>query len=125
MLFHFLNLYVEKIILPKAVARTMIFDIASTMTNLSLNSQNRHFSFSEIGLLVRFLVFHSIEVSFVKPEACAIIFSTASPVFKFMKKRNKKMKNVVYVGAHANPFFVLLTKTIYETRHLGFRRTFL
>ena len=62
--------------------------------------------------------------SFVKPEACAIIFSTASPVFKFMKKRNIKIKNV-YVAAHATPFFVLLTKTFYETRDLGFRRTFL
>ena len=42
-----------------------------------------------------------------------------------MKKRNKKIKNVVYVAAHATPFFVLLTKTFYETRDLGFRRTFL
>ena len=41
-------------------------------------------------------------------ETCAIIFCTASPVFKFIKKRNKKIKNVVYVAAHATPFFVLL-----------------
>ena len=69
--------------LAKAVACTMIFNTASTMTNLSLNSQNRLFSCSEIRLLIGFLVFHPI--SFVKPEACAIEFSTASPVFKFIK----------------------------------------
>ena len=34
--------------------------------------------------------FHPIKINFVKPEACAIIFSSASPVFKFMKQRNKK-----------------------------------
>ena len=37
-----------------------------------------------------------------------IIFSTFSPVFKLMKQRNKKIKNVVYV-AHAPPYFFLLT----------------
>ena len=85
MLFDFLNLYVEKNTLAKAVACTMIFNAASTMTNLSLNSQNRLFSCSGIGLLVGFLVFHPIKISFVEPEACAIIFSTASPVFKFIQ----------------------------------------
>ena len=40
-------------------------------------------------LLIGFLVFHAIKISFVKPEACAIIFSTDSPVFKFIKQRNK------------------------------------
>ena len=85
MLFDFLNLYVEKNTLAKAVACTMIFNAASTMTNLSLNSQNRLFSCSGIGLLVGFLVFHPINISFVEPEACAIIFSTASPVFKFIQ----------------------------------------
>ena len=85
MLFDFLNLYVEKKTLAKAVACMMIFNIASTMTNLSLNSQNRLFSCSGIGLLIGFLVFYPIKISFVKPEACAIIFSTASPVFKFIK----------------------------------------
>ena len=91
LLFHFLNLYVEQIILPKAVACTMIFNPASTMTNLSLNSQNLS-SCSQIGLFVRFLVFHSIKISFVKPEVREIIFSTASPVFKFIKKWNWKLK---------------------------------
>ena len=38
------------------------------------------------------VVFHVIKMSFVIPEACAIIFSTASLVDKFMKQRNKKMK---------------------------------
>ena len=85
LLFHFLNLYVEKKTLAKAVTCTMIFYTASTMKNLSLNSQNRLFSCSGIGLFIGFLVFHLIKISFVKPEACAIIFSTASPVFKFMK----------------------------------------
>ena len=47
--FHFLNLYVEKKTPAKAVACTMIFNTASTMTNLSLNSQNRIFSCSGIG----------------------------------------------------------------------------
>ena len=88
------------------------------MKNLSLKSQNWLFSCSGIGLLVRFLVFHPIKISFLKPEVCAIIFSTPSPVFKFTKKRNKKIKHV-YVAPHATPFFVLLTK------FLGFRRTVL
>ena len=43
-------------------------------------------------------------------ETCAIIFNTASPVNKFMKQQNKKIKNVVYVAAHAPPFSYLLTK---------------
>ena len=68
---------------------TMIFNTAPTMTNLSLNSQNRLFSYSGIGLLIGFLVFHLIKISFVIPEACAIIFNTASLVNKFMKQRNK------------------------------------
>ena len=75
------------------------------MTNLSLNSQNRLFSCSGIGLLIGFLVFHLIKISFVKPEACTIIFSTTSSVNKFMKQRNKKIKNV-YVAAHAPHFFL-------------------
>ena len=37
---------------------TIIFNTASTMTNLSLNSQNQLFSCSGIGLLIGFLVFH-------------------------------------------------------------------
>ena len=116
MLFDFLNLYVEKKTLAKAVACTMIFNTASAMTNLSLNSQNRLFSCS--GLLIGFLVFYLIKISFVKPEACATIFSTASSVNKFMKQRNKKIKNVVYVVAHAPTFFFLITKTFYETQDL-------
>ena len=40
----------------------------------------------------------------MKLEACAIIFSTASPVSKFMKQRNKKILNVVYVTAQ-HPLF--------------------
>ena len=105
MLFDFLNLYVEKKILVKAVACMMIFNTASTMTNLSLNSQNRLFSCSGIGLLIGFLVFHVIKMSFVKPEVCKIIFSTASSVSKLMKQRNKIIKHV-YVVAHAPPFFL-------------------
>ena len=96
LLFDFLNLYVKKKTLAKAVACTIIFNIASTMTN----SQNQLFSCSGIGLLV----FYLIKINFVKPEACTIIFSTASFVNKFMKHRNKKIKNV-YVAAHAPPFF--------------------
>ena len=82
MLFDFLNLYVEKKTLVKAVACTIIFNTASTMTNLYLNNQNRLFSCSGIELLIGFLVFHLIKISFVKPEACTIIFSTASSVTK-------------------------------------------
>ena len=118
MFFHFLNLYVEKKRLAKAVACTMIFNTASTMTNLPLNRQNRLFSCSGIGLLIGFLVFHLIKIIFVIPEACAIIFNTASLVNKFMKQRNKKIKNIVYVAAHAPTFFFLLTKTFYATRGL-------
>ena len=40
LLFHFLNLYLEKKTLARAVACTIIYNTASTMTNLSLNSQN-------------------------------------------------------------------------------------
>ena len=104
--------------LAKAVACTMIFNTASTMTNLSLNSQNQLFSCSGNGLLIGFLVFHLIKISFVIPEACALIFSTASLVNKFMKQRNKKIKNIVYVAAHAPTFIFLLTKMFYETRDL-------
>ena len=111
MLFDFLNLYVEKNTLAKAVACRMIFNTASTMTNLSLNSQNRLFSCSEIGLLIEFLVFHLIKISFVKPEACTIIFSTASSVNKFMKQRNKKITNI-YVAAHAPPFLFFTYKDV-------------
>ena len=85
MFFDFLTFYVEKKTLAKALACTMIFNTTSTMVNLSLNSQNRLLSCSGIGLLIGFLVFHPIKISFVEPEACAIIFSTASPVFEFIK----------------------------------------
>ena len=71
------------------------------MTNLSLNSQNRLFSCSGIGLLIGFLVFHLIKLSFVIPDACAIIFNTASLVNRFIEQRNKKIKNIVYVAARA------------------------
>ena len=54
----------------------------------------------------RVFVFHLMKISFVKPEACVIIFNTASPVNKFMNQRNKKIKNVLYVAAHAPPFFI-------------------
>ena len=94
----------------EAVACTMIFNTALAMTNISLNSRNRLFSCSGIGLLIGFLVFHLIKISFVEPEACAIIFSTASSVNKFMKQRNKKIKNVVYVVAHAPPFSFYLQR---------------
>ena len=106
-LFYFLNLYVEKMALVKAVT----FNTTSTIKKLSLNSQNRLFPCSEIGPLIGFLVFHPIKINFVKPEAYAIIFSTASPVFEFMKKRNKKIKKGVNVAAQAPPFFVSLTET--------------
>ena len=66
---------------------------------------------------MEFLVFHPKKTNFVKPEACTTISITALPVFKFMKQRNKKIKNFVHVAAHASRFF-LLTKTFYETRNL-------
>ena len=74
MLFAFLNLYVEKKTLAKAVVCMMIFNTASTMTNLSLNSQNRLFLCSGIGLLIGFLVFYLIKIIFVKPKVCASLF---------------------------------------------------
>ena len=69
-------------------------------------------------LLIGFLVFHLIKISFVIPGACALIFNTASLVNKFMKQRNKKIKNIVYVAAHAPTFLFLFTKTFYETQDL-------
>ena len=93
-----------------AVACTMIFNTASTMTNLFINSQNRLFSCTGIGLLMGFLVFHLIKINFVIPEACAIIFNTASLVNKFMKQRIKKIKNIVYVAAHATTFSFYLQR---------------
>ena len=108
----------KKKTLAKAVACTMIFNTASRMTRLSLNSQNRLFSCSGIGLLLGLLVCHLAKISFVIPEVCAIIFNTASLVNKFMKQRNKKVKNIAYVAAHAPTFLFLLTKTLYETQDL-------
>ena len=105
LLFDFLNFYVEKKTPAKAVAYTIIFNTASTMTNLSINSQNRLFSCSGIGLLIGFLFLHLIEISFVKPEACTIIFSTASSVYKFMKQRNKKSIRC----CSCTPFFFFFT----------------
>ena len=67
----------------------------------------------EIGLLIRFLVFHPIKINFVKPETCAIKFSIASPIYKLTKVNNKKMK---HAAAHAPPFSFLPTKMFYETR---------
>ena len=103
MLFDFVNLHVKKKTIAKVVACTMIFNTASTMTNLSLNSQNRLFSCSGIGLLIGFLVFHLIKISFVKLEACAIIFSTASSVNKLMKQWNKK--KMLYTLLFMHPLF--------------------
>ena len=102
MLFHFSTVYVEKRTLAKAVACTMIFNTTSTMTNLARNGQNRLFSCTGIGLLIRFLVIYPIKINFVKSEACAIIFGTASPAFKFMKQRHEKK---LYVAAHASSSF--------------------
>ena len=45
-------------------------------------------------LLIGFLVFHLIQISFVNPEVCAIIFNTASSVNKFMKQQNKQIKKL-------------------------------
>ena len=117
LLFHFLNLYVEKKTLAKAVACTIV-NTASTIINLSLNSRNWLFACSGIWLLIAFLVFHLIKISFVITEACALIFNTASLVNKFMKQRNKKIKNIAYVACHAPTFLFLPTKTFYETRDL-------
>ena len=60
------------------------------MKNLPLNKQDRLFLCSGIRLLIGFLVFHPIKISFVKPEACAIIFNTASSVNKFINQRHEK-----------------------------------
>ena len=68
LLFHFLDLYVEKKTLAKAVACTMVFNTALRMQNLSLNSQNRLFSCSGIGLLIGFLVFHPIKIISWNPK---------------------------------------------------------
>ena len=65
LLFDFLNFYVEEKTVAKSVTCTMIFNTVSTMTNLSLISQNLLFSCLGIGLLTGFLVFHPIKISFV------------------------------------------------------------
>ena len=62
------------------------------------------FSCLGIGLLIAFLVFHLIKISFVIPEACAMIFNTAALVNKFMKQRNKKIEYIAYIAAHALTF---------------------
>ena len=49
----------------------------------------------------------------MKPEACAVIFGTASPVFKFIKSRNKKIKNVS-VAAHVAPLFLYSYKDVLQ-----------
>ena len=85
------------------------------MTHLFLNSQNRLFLCS---WFIRLLDFYSIKINFMKPEAYAIIFGTASPVFEFMKQRNEIIKNVLYVAAHAPFDFFSPTKTFYGTRDL-------
>ena len=95
----------------------MIFNAASTMTNLFLNSQNRLFLCLGIGLLMRVLVFHPAKINFVKLEACAIIFSIALPVFKFMKHEIKKLK-FLYLLLLLQQLFSLLTTTFYETEDL-------
>ena len=82
-------------ILAKAVACAMIFNTASTMTNLFLNSQKRLFSCSGIELLTGFFVFYyKLKINFVKPEACVKhVFST--PRFCFTHKnvlRNSKSR---------------------------------
>ena len=65
------------------------------MTNLSLNSENRLFSCSGIGLLIGFLVFHLIKISFVISEACAIIFNTASLVIVYFDTRGQNFTRAV------------------------------
>ena len=97
----------------------MILNTASTMTNLSLNSQNRLFSCSRIRLLIAFLVFHLIKISFVIPEDCAIIFNTASLVYKFMKQRNKKITIIAYVAADAPTFFFFNKNVLRNPRIVG------
>ena len=47
-------------------------------------------------------------------ETCATIFSTAPPVFKYTKQRNKKIKNIVYVAAYAPPFFLFTYKDVLQ-----------
>ena len=90
----------------------MIFITASTMKNLSLNSQNRLFSCLGIGLLIGFLVFHLIKISFVIPEACAIIYNTASLVNKFMKQRNKRIKKYCIRCCSCTYFFLFTYKDV-------------
>ena len=95
-------------------------EICATFKNRSIqNVRNRLFSCSGVALLIRFLVFHLIKISFVIPEACAIIFSTASLINKFMKKRNKKKKNMVYVAAHAPNFFFTYIDVLRNTRFVS------
>ena len=99
MLFHFLNFYVEKKILVEAVAYTMILNTALIMTNLSLNSPNWLFSCSGIGLLIGFLDFHPIKIKFVKPEACAIIFSYIL-IFQMQNKKFKILYTFFLLSLH-------------------------
>ena len=81
------------------------------MTNLSLNSQNRLFSCSGIGLLlVGFLVFHLIKISFVKPEACAIIFmyyiAKRNNLFEIILKIDSKYINIQHIWRSDKKYLV-------------------
>ena len=105
MLFHFLNLYVEKIILVKAVACTMIFITASTMRNLSLNSQNLLFSCSGIRLLVRFLVFHPIIM---------IFFNVVASNKAYFTHCQLNIYNVI-----SNKRFVDTKETVFSVQYAG------
>ena len=116
MLFRFLNLYVEKKTVEKAVACTMIFNAASMMTNLFLNHQNRLFLCSGIGLLI-VLVFHAIKLNFVKPETCAIIFNSASPANKFIKQRKLNKKFIFCCSC--TPFFFTYKDVLRNPRSVG------
>ena len=104
---HSLLCYWHEIQAQKHVEQSMVFVVNGlSMINLSLNSQNRLFPYSGIRLLMIFLVFHPVTINFVKPEACAIIFSTASRLFKLTKERNKKKCNVVCVDIDISYFLL-------------------
>ena len=55
---------------------------------------------------------HPIKISFVIPEACAIILDTASLVNEFIKQRNKKNKKYCIRFCSCIHFFLFLYKRI-------------
>ena len=64
---------VRSVVQKKTHKSCGVYDVLNTtrtVTNLSLNNQNRLFSCLGIALFIGFLLFHPIKMNVVNPEAC-------------------------------------------------------